>query len=233
MRKNLAAYGAAFVLLAAGILFAPIAKVHGSGYTTLWSQWIQNSLIDSTPIGSTTPSTGAFTALTASSGSISSLSSSSGAINASVGATTANTGNFSTLTLNGAGPVGYTLCGNGTSYVPCGSSTAVDDYFSFTGCSVNNSGNLNACTSSVTFTSGGNTSPTFAAMPDTNYQVFCTVDTGTSSSASFSLSGGATTGDTPEFTRTTSGFSYVYTSVMSLGASGSASPLINCHLHHN
>jgi hypothetical protein len=30
-------------------------------YTTLFSQWIQNSLIDSTPIGQTTPAVGSFT----------------------------------------------------------------------------------------------------------------------------------------------------------------------------
>ena len=56
MKKSLAAYGAAFLLLVVCALFAPIPKLGGqSVYTVLYSQWIQNSLIDSTAIGSTTP----------------------------------------------------------------------------------------------------------------------------------------------------------------------------------
>lgn len=115
----------------------------------------------------------------------------------------------------------------------CPTSSSADDYFKFTGCSINNSGNLNSCAGTVNFTAGGNTTPSFAAMADTNYQISCTVDTGTASSASFSVSGATSSGNTPSFTRTTTGFSYVWTEVMSLGASGSAAPEIDCHLHHN
>lgn len=89
MKKSLVAYGAAFLLFVAGALFAPLPKLGGqSVYTVLYSQWIQNSLIDSTAIGSTTPSTGAFTAL-----------------------------NASTLQIGGTAPNGHLLIGNGTHYV--------------------------------------------------------------------------------------------------------------------
>ena len=111
MKKTAAALGAAFLLLAV-ILFAPIRKVGAqSGYTTLWSQWIQSSLIDSTPIGQTTPAAGSFTSLNAN------------AMNStSVGLTTPEAGNFTSLnattfTLGHAAPAGHYLVGNGTSYV--------------------------------------------------------------------------------------------------------------------
>ncbi|MFP5276995.1 MAG: hypothetical protein ACLGPM_07760 [Acidobacteriota bacterium] len=91
MKKPFAICAAALALLVIA-LFAPIQRVHGqSGYTTLWSQWIQGSLIDSTPIGSNSPSTGAFTSL-----------------------------NASTFTLNGAAAANQSVCGNGTSYGACG-----------------------------------------------------------------------------------------------------------------
>ncbi len=116
---------------------------------------------------------------------------------------------------------------------PGWSTTTVDDYFKTTGCAINNSGNLNSCLGTVTFTSGGNTTPSFAAMPDTNYEIFCTVDTGTQSSASFSVTGSTNSGNTPAFTRTTTGFNYVWTEIMSNSAAGSAAPVFDCHLHHN
>lgn len=62
MKIRTAALGAAF-LLAAVFLCSPIKKVSATSYTTLFSQWIQGSLIDSTPVGATTPSTGNFTTL--------------------------------------------------------------------------------------------------------------------------------------------------------------------------
>ena len=127
--------------------------------------------------------------------------------------------------------IGVDLYGRVTSIT--GTATAADYYFKVTGCAINNSGNLNACSGTVTFTSGGNTTPFFPAMPDTTYEIFCTVDTGTTSSASFSVTGSTASGNTPAFTRTTSTFGYVWTEVMALGASGSAAPIIDCHLHHN
>lgn len=140
-----------------------------------------------------------------------------------------------------AGPstLNYFACGDslgGTQWssTACtGSATAANDFFKFTGCSVNNSGNLNSCSGTVTFTSGGNTTPSFPAMADTNYRILCNVDTGTTSSASFSVTGSTASGNTPAFTRTTSGFTYVWTEVMANGASGSAGPQIDCYLHHD
>jgi hypothetical protein len=90
MKKMAAAFGAAFLLLA--ILFAPIFRVGASPvYTSLYRIAVTGSLIDSTPIGATTPSTGAFT----------SLSSTSGALNGSIGSTTPGTGAFTTASASG------------------------------------------------------------------------------------------------------------------------------------
>jgi len=97
MKKTLAAFGAVFLLLAV-VLFAPVVKVKGATPTTLFSVWLQSSQIDSTTIGATTPSTGAFT----------SLSSTSGALNGTIGATTANTGAFTSLSATSATVSGLT-----------------------------------------------------------------------------------------------------------------------------
>jgi hypothetical protein len=67
MKKAAAALGAAFFF--AALLFAPIVKTGASPvYTSLYRVAMTGSLIDSTPIGSTTPSTGAFTTASASGG---------------------------------------------------------------------------------------------------------------------------------------------------------------------
>jgi hypothetical protein len=99
MNKRIAAFGAAFLLLAAFSL-APVRQVAAFSFTPLFSVKILHSLIDVTPIGSVTPSTGAFT----------SLSSTSGALNGTIGATTPSTGAFTTSIASG----GYTgnLTGN-------------------------------------------------------------------------------------------------------------------------
>jgi hypothetical protein len=142
-------------------------------------------------------------------------------------------------TTSASATLNYFACGDanggiGWSVSACtGSPTAANDFFKFSGCSINNSGNLNSCAGTVTFTSGGNTTPSFPAMADTNYRILCTVDTGTTSSASFSVQGSTNSGNTPAFTRTTSGFNYVWTEVMSNGAAGSAAPIIDCYLHHD
>ncbi len=103
-----------------------------------------------------------------------------------------------------------------------GSNTGTDDYFTFTGCTITNGSNLDNCAGTVTFTSGGNTTPSFAAMPDTTYYPFCTVNTGNSYTAAFSLTG----------TLTITGFSYYWTEIEANSATSSA-PTIYCHLHHN
>lgn len=141
---------------------------------------------------------------------------------------------------NAMGTVGdcvqWTVYGVGDAGFPClnGSSpTATDDYFKATGCAIDNSGNLNSCGGTITFTTGGNTTPSFAAMPDTVYEIFCTVDTGTQSSAAISVAGSTSSGNTPAFTRTTSTFQYEWTEIMANSAAGSAAPVLDCHLHHN
>lgn len=103
-----------------------------------------------------------------------------------------------------------------------GSNTGTDDYFSFTGCTITNGSNLDNCSGTVTFTSGGNTTPSFPAMQDATYYPFCTVNTGNSYTASFSLTG----------TLTPTGFSYYWTEIEA-NSSPSSTPTIYCHLHHN
>lgn len=103
-----------------------------------------------------------------------------------------------------------------------GSSSGTDEYFTFTGCTISNNSNLNNCQGTVTFTAGGNTSPSFAAMPDTNYYPFCTVNTGNTYTASFNLTG----------TFSTTGFTYYWTEIEA-NSSTSSTPTIYCHLHHD
>jgi hypothetical protein len=96
MKKTLAALGAAFVLLAV-LLFAPIVKVKGATPTNLFSVLITQSEIESTPIGASSPSTGAFTSLNASTGAFGSLSSNGGTLNGTIGTTTPNLGSFTSV----------------------------------------------------------------------------------------------------------------------------------------
>jgi hypothetical protein len=86
MKKTLAALGAAFLLLAV-VLFAPVVKVKGATPTNLFSVLITQSEIESTPIGATSPSTGAFT----------SLSSTGGSLNGTIGTTTPTLGSFTSV----------------------------------------------------------------------------------------------------------------------------------------
>lgn len=62
MNKRNAASWAAFLVLAGFLL---VTSLDATTYAKVFSQWMQSSLVDSTPIGSTTPSTGAFTNLSA------------------------------------------------------------------------------------------------------------------------------------------------------------------------
>ena len=163
--------------------------------------------------------------------------------------------------VNGAaGSSGQGLCSNGTYYnTPCNvpgtvgtpgtypnptsvttntfgqvtaitAGTAIDYYFTYTGCTLPNSA-PSYCNSTVQFTTGGATTPTFAtAMPDTNYQLMCTPDNGPSVEAcggagfcsmSFNFNG-----------LTTTGFGYnIGGSVATL--SESLTPTVYCHAHHN
>lgn len=62
MKKIAAASGVAFLLLAAIFVGA-----QGAGLTKIESSWLRASMVDSSPIGSVAPSTGAFTTVSASS----------------------------------------------------------------------------------------------------------------------------------------------------------------------
>lgn len=102
------------------------------------------------------------------------------------------------------------------------SPTVADYYFSFTGCTITNGSNLNACDGSINFTSGGNTTPSFPAMVDTTYFPTCFVNTGNGYTASINASGPLST----------TGFTYAWTEIMSRTFT-SSTPTIYCHLHHN
>jgi hypothetical protein len=62
MKKIIAALGVAF-LLSASLAFAPVRHVAAQSFSQFTSMQLINSLIDATPIGSNTPSTGVFSEL--------------------------------------------------------------------------------------------------------------------------------------------------------------------------
>lgn len=97
-----------------------------------------------------------------------------------------------------------------------------DDYFTFQGCSITSGSNPNTCNGSVNFTSGGNTNPSFPAMPDGSYFVTCTPETGNEYGTGFSLSAAPTI----------TGFSYVFTVISPIG-NQPMTPTFYCHLHHD
>lgn len=102
-------------------------------------------------------------------------------------------------------------------------SNGTDYYFSFTGCTITNGSNLNNCSGTVNFTSGGNTSPSFPALADSNYFPFCMVNTGNQYTASVNVGGSGLT---------TTGFTYYWTEIMANGST-SSSPIVYCHVHHS
>ncbi len=97
--KKLLYASAVCALLSLSLALAPVrhalAAVQQSGMnlinSTFSSGAITGSTIDSTPVGSSVPASGAFTA----------LSSASGSLNGSIGATTPSTGAFTTLAASG------------------------------------------------------------------------------------------------------------------------------------
>lgn len=94
-----------------------------------------------------------------------------------------------------------------------GCNATVDEYWSFTGCTISSGSNLVSCSTSATL-------PT--TMPDTSYTVTCTANTFNASSMSASVGSALSVG----------GFLVVETQIMSNGAGGST-PAIYCHAHHN
>lgn len=101
MKKALAGIGV--TLLVTVLLFGQ----HITGYTTVFSEWVLNSLIDNTPIGSHTPSSGAFTTSSASGGFAGNLTG-----NASTATTLAADPSFTCTP--GSYPAGIVANGNAT-----------------------------------------------------------------------------------------------------------------------
>lgn len=106
----------------------------------------------------------------------------------------------------------------------------IDDYFTATSCSQSSGSNLQVCYGTITFTAGGNTNPSFAAMPDTGYWITCPIhnasqEPGASGSSNFIT----------VYNITTSGFAYSLNEVMGLGQSSTVpfTVTLMCHLHHN
>jgi hypothetical protein len=114
-KKLVAASGAAFILFAA-FLFTPPGKVFATSGTKIFSVWIQNSAIDSTPIGQNTASTGSFSQLAASSGSLADVTITNGSIVGStvnstpIGATSPSTGAFTSISSTSVGTSTAYIC---------------------------------------------------------------------------------------------------------------------------
>ena len=115
--------------------------------------------------------------------------------------------------------------GNLTSGVVCPSLTAIDDYFTVNAsCTISSGSNLDNCDGTISFTSGGNTTPAVPAMADTNYWAICQ-PLNTASPAS---------GDAITINgKTTTTLAYTLIEIMSLGQSGGYTINFDCHLHHN
>ena len=109
-----------------------------------------------------------------------------------------------------------------------GGSVPIDEDFSFTGCTIPTGGN-GECHASVNFTTG--TTPTFSAMPDTNYTAECTADVGSNTGC-----GAGNAVACPQslslWGKTASTINYQVG--MSVNATNTAyASTIYCHLHHN
>ncbi|MGA2890327.1 MAG: hypothetical protein ABSE51_19965 [Terracidiphilus sp.] len=110
---------------------------------------------------------------------------------------------------------------------PCGSTGTADYWFTLTGCVVP-SATPATCLQAVNFTSGGNTTPSFPAMPDTNYIPICSVmESTTATLTEFSVQV-QTFGQT--FNTTT--FTVIEANTVIPTGSGT-SILLACHVHHN
>jgi hypothetical protein len=144
--------------------------------------------------------------------------------------TPAITGTFSgTLAATDSAAVPYEYI-NGNLIAPwppaAGSGTNYD--FQFTGCTIPTGGNAE-CHASVNFTTG--TTPTFSAMPDTNYTAECTADVGSNTGC-----GAGNAVACPQslslWGKTASTINYQVG--MSVNATNTAyASTIYCHLHHN
>lgn len=159
MSGKRAAFIAAFLLLA--LLFVVPVKRTGAytAYTNIWSAWVQNSLIDNTIIGQTTPAAAWFTTSSASAGYTGNL-----------------TGNASTATALAATPAqcasGSTSTGitaNGTANCSPGVFGSSRSVANFATCNSGLSSTDGACTGSVSW------SPAFA---DTSYVVTAQMQSG-------------------------------------------------------
>jgi len=198
MKNRAAALGAAFLLLAS-VLFCPSVRVLASAaYTSLINVWLQNSKIDSTPIGQSVQASGQFT----------NLYSTGGAVNAVVGNVTPNVGTFTTAT---ATTFSGALSGNATtatnlqsSPTQCGGGTVA------TGIAANGNANCTTkgavtgtqvllpnqslCTPATSTDSQCSGSITFSSLGDANYTVSVTTYDTAGAQLSLTMTGKSATG---------------------------------------
>jgi hypothetical protein len=113
MKNRMAAYGAAFLLLASLFLIPSVRSHASASFTTLLEVWVLDGKVDNSPIGGSVPSSGNFTSLISTSGFINatvgnltpaagaftSLSSTGGAINGAIGLSAPNQANFTRISV--------------------------------------------------------------------------------------------------------------------------------------
>jgi hypothetical protein len=121
--------------------------------------------------------------------------------------------------LGASAPVGHTLVGNGTYYVDSGPSTQLDEYWSFSGCSIINVYNsAGGCTATENLP---------IAMADSNYFVICSAN-GISSGTTYTA--GTSISPSPY---SSSQISYVAMQIYSGGSPPVYSFTVACHAHHS
>jgi hypothetical protein len=126
------------------------------------------------------------------------------------------------LILSAIGPSTNPLCTTTAGTVTnsgCVSPGGTDYYFSFTGCTLDVSGNSNNCRATQAFSG---VSPVVATQTDTNYYIGCTTYT--------TEGWGSSTGVNNV---TTTGFDFVENVDRYNSISATVTPTVWCHLHHN
>ena len=103
--------------------------------------------------------------------------------------------------------------------VTAASSTLLDYYFTFTGCTLNVTGNSTNCRATQAFSS---VSPTVSSIADTNYYITCAAYTNEDWGTSMNVNTAGTTS-----------FTYVINVDRYNSVSAVVEPTVWCHLHHN
>lgn len=96
---------------------------------------------------------------------------------------------------------------------------ALDQYFTFSSCTISSGSNLSSCNGTVAYSG---VSPSFSGFADSSYILTCTAFNSSLSSDFFTIN-----------YLSTSGFTYTLTEVMSLGQPGGYTITGMCHAHHN